>query len=207
MRFCFVAMSCAFCVPISGCLPVVAHYDRIEAPDAVYYQNMCRGQSGPPGLVYYPFHGVFISLDLIDAIRLGIHIPSGYTVQLNDEIIHIKALAGNGTSFDVSYHIKAFKQESLGSGEPRSFLALSDPYTGPDNFGPLAGGSAADQSYFYLYVGIEDGNANRVAPPLPESVIRGFIDLPSLTINGQRYERQSLPFARKPYVGIMPANC
>jgi hypothetical protein len=44
---------------LSGCVPIISQYPRIEAPDAVYYRGGCWGGSGPPSLVYYPFHGIF----------------------------------------------------------------------------------------------------------------------------------------------------
>jgi hypothetical protein len=206
MRLLNAAVFCMSCMELSACVPVSWHYARIDAPNAVYYQNMCHAEFGPPALAFYPFHGIFISLDLIDSVRLGIHVPGGYTVQLNDTSIRIKG-QGKGEAFDAVYRIKAFRQESLGNGEPRSFLALPDPFTQPNNFGPLTGGAQDDQSIFYLYLGIQNVDSVRVALPPPETLSEGSIELPSLSINGQRFESQTLSFVRKHYFDFVTANC
>ena len=163
MRCATALFVCIVGLQLSACVPVSWHYAQIEAPGAVYYQNMCRAGSGPPALVFYPFHGIFISLDIIDAVRLGFHIPKGYTVEVNDKSLRITALDVRG-SFEEEYQLRAFKQAALGNGEPPVFLTYPDPYTNTDNFGPLAGGAGDSQSLFYLFLGIKDYGAIRIAP-------------------------------------------
>jgi hypothetical protein len=44
-------------VGLQGCVPWVYPYERIQAPQAVYYRSWCRGIAGPPFGVYYPLLG------------------------------------------------------------------------------------------------------------------------------------------------------
>ena len=189
---------------LSGCVPIISQYPRIEASDAVYYRSGCRGGSGPPSVVYYPFHGIFISFDL-RYMRLGLHVPAGTTVQLNNPTLRLVGLTDTG-AVDLSVQIKAFRHGALGGGNPPEFMALPDPFTSPDNFGPLSGSSKNDRYVWFLFLGIDGQNPQRTALP-PKGLVRGTIELPSITINGQRYEPQVLPFDRESYSELSPINC
>jgi hypothetical protein len=78
---------------LTACFPMSWTYERIEAPDAKYFKSVCRGTVGPPSTVYYPFHGIYISLDY-RFTSFGLHIPEGMTVQLNDNTITVNPLKG-----------------------------------------------------------------------------------------------------------------
>jgi hypothetical protein len=41
----------------------------------------------------------------------------------------------------------------------------------------------------------------------PKGLTEGTIEIPAMTVNGQRYERQILPFKQTKYFEISPVNC
>jgi hypothetical protein len=67
-----------------------------------------------------------------------------------------------------------------------------------DNFGPLEGSDEPDVLAWYLY---------GTDAPIPAGVSGGTLRLPSLTINGQRYESQSVVFTQETFAGVLPVNC
>jgi hypothetical protein len=109
-------------ISMSACVPITASYERIEAPDARYLRVVCRGSVGPPSTAYYPFHGIFISLNF-SSTEFGLHVPKGLTVQLNDDKIHIKGFSKTA-QFGKTVNISAFRQGSSGNGDPPEFRAL-----------------------------------------------------------------------------------
>jgi hypothetical protein len=81
-------------------------YEHIDAPGAVYFKNICRGTVGPPSTVYYPFHGIYISLDYTFT-TFGLRIPEGMTVQLIDNKITVSGV-GNTGPVQATIHFKAW---------------------------------------------------------------------------------------------------
>lgn len=193
------------CLALGGCVPWADSYLYMDVSNAVYYQSACRASVGAPSLAVYPFHRISISVDITFHPRLGLHVPEGYTVQLNDDTIRIEGWAANGP-VAVPYRIKAFRRISIGDANPRAFTVLPDPYTTPDNFGPLLGASKGQQSLYYLFLAVDQQNSNHLAVS-PRGLSRGTVVIPAMTINGQHYEEQRLPFLRKTHVEIMPVNC
>ena len=53
---------------------------------------------------------------------------------------------------------------------------------------------------------MDDDRPNRLVS-LPFDLTEGTIELPAMTINGQRYERQILPFKQTKFFEISPVNC
>lgn len=191
------------CLVISACVPVSTTYERIDVPNAVYFKSACRGTVGPPSTVYYPFNGVYISVNF-DSTTFGLHIPEGMTVQLNDDTIKIDGTAKSG-QVQKTVHIKAFKQGAAGNNDPPE-LGFAGPYTSPDNLGPFTGGSSGKRYVYYFFMGVDDDHPNRTVA-LPFDLLDGTIELPSLTINGRRYEPQVLHFKQTGYFEISPINC
>src|SRR5277367_2989162 len=76
------------CLIASACVPKSSTYEHINLPGAVYFKNSCRGTVGPPATVYYPFHGIYISLNFTFT-TFGLHIPEGMTVRLSDNTITV----------------------------------------------------------------------------------------------------------------------
>lgn len=195
----------ATCAFLPGCV-WAWRYERIEAPsrDAVYFKTICRGAFGPPSTIYYPFNGIFISVDL-EFIQLGLHLPSGTTTQLNGNTIHIVGWTTAGP-YDRTVKIRAFRQGSAGSIDASEFTGLSDPYTSADDLGPFNGLSVGNRYVWHLFLGVRDQNPERIES-LPDDLRRGSIELPSMTINGTRYEPQTLSFGRRSHVGANAINC
>jgi len=112
-------------------------------------------------------------------VRLGLHVPKGYSVQVNDPTVRLIEFDGKAP-IDTTYQIRAFRQASY--GDPAAFHALSDPYTTPDNLGPLIGDGEGSGARFYLFLSIADSdpNPNRLAL-LPRGQAQGSVRLPSLT--------------------------
>jgi hypothetical protein len=73
---------------LTACVPMSPTYERIDAPDSKYFKSICRGTIGPRSTIYYPFHGIYISLNFTFT-SFGLHIPDGTTVQLNDNTIKV----------------------------------------------------------------------------------------------------------------------
>ena len=158
--------------------------------------------SGPPSTVYYPFHGIYISLNF-SSTTFGLHIPEGMSVQLSDNTITIN---GNSKSGPVqkTVHFKAFKNSSAGT-EPPEF-GVAAPYIPPDSLGPFEGRSVGTRYVYYLFLGVDEVHPNRTVS-LPFDLLEGTIELPAMIINGQRYELQTLPFKQTSYFEISPVNC
>jgi len=53
---------------------------------------------------------------------------------------------------------------------------------------------------------VDDDRPNRTVS-LPFDLTEGTIEVPAMTINGQRYERQILPFKQTKFFEISPVNC
>jgi hypothetical protein len=178
-------------------------YERIEAPGAVYFKNICRGTVGPPSTVYYPFHGIYISLDYTFT-TFGLHIPEVMTVQLTDNTITVDGVGKSGSA-QTTVHFKAYPRGAGGNGDPPEF-AVGAPYSSADTLGPFEGRSIGNRYVYYLFMGTDDNRPNRLISP-PFDLTEGTIELPAMIINGQHYEPQILLFKQTKYFEISPVNC
>jgi hypothetical protein len=203
MRSLRIMLALTGCLTASACVPMSSTYERIDASDAVHIKNVCRGTVGPPSTVYYPYHGIYISLDF-SSTQFGLHIPEGMTVQLNDNTIKIDGVSQSG-HLEQSVHIKRFKQGAAGNNDPPQF-GVTAPYTSPDDLGPFEGRSVGNRYVYYFFMGVDEILPNRTVS-LPFDLLYGTIELPAMTINAQRYERQTLPFKQTSYFEISPVNC
>jgi hypothetical protein len=82
-------------------------------------------------------------------------------------------------------------------------MASVDHYTTPDNFGPLEGGGEGKYLLWYLYLIMSPQDPQRIAT-VPRGLVSGTVELPAMTINGQRYESQKLSFKRQYLLGWRP---
>jgi hypothetical protein len=194
-----LALITTLSVSMGACVPHVTTYLRATAPEAVYLNSVCRGAFGPGSITYYPYHGIFISVELSDSpgeAYVAFHIPAGSVVQLNGTSIQIQDLS-RSDSPHFSINLRAVRHGNPRG--PRGFFSLRpDPYTSPDNFGPLSGDGTDGTSLWYQYA--TDGS-------IPKDMLDGSLTLPPLTIDGHRYEGQTLTFTREKYVGVSPVNC
>lgn len=188
---------------LTACFPMSTTYEHIDAPDAKYFKSICHATIGPPSTVYYPYHGIYISLNFTFT-SFGLHIPEGMTAQLNDNTINVNGISHSGPVQRI-IHFKAFPQGAGGNNDPPEF-AVRAPYTSRDALGPFEGRSVGDRYVYYFFNGVDDDHPNRMVS-LPIDLTEGTIELPSMTINGQRYERQILPFKQTKYFEISPVNC
>jgi hypothetical protein len=190
---------------LSGCVPYVTTYQKIEAPNATYLHSGCQSELGPHSTAYYPFHGIYISIDIRDS-RLGLHIPSGTVVELNGKTIKIDGHVG-ATAYKATPNLKATSHAQSGVGyAPPQFMESIDHFTTPDNFGPLEGGGNGNYLLWYLYVFMSPDDSRKLLL-VPKGLTEGTIEIPPMTINGQRYESQKLTFKRKSFVGMAAVNC
>jgi hypothetical protein len=187
----------------TGCVPMDGHYRRIEAPNAQYFKDSCFGGAGPESLIYYPFHGVYISLNVSSRIRLGLHLPEGATAQMNDNVIVIRGRT-ESQSIERTFKIEATWHGSLGSNDPRQFPMTPDPFTSKGNLGPLYGATHDGRYQWYMFVAVDNMGRHAV---FSDDLLEGTVELPSMTINGVTYGRQRLPFKRFTYTELAPANC
>lgn len=188
---------------LTACVPMSSYYEHIDAPGAVYFKNICRGTVGPPSTVYYPFHGIYISLDYTFT-TFGLHIPEGMTVQLADNKITVNGVGKSGP-VQTTVHVKAYPRGAGGNNDPPDF-ALSATYISADTLGPFEGRSVGSRYVYYLFMGTDDNHANRMISP-PFDLTEGTIELPAMIINGQHYGPQILPFKLMKYSEISPVNC
>jgi hypothetical protein len=189
---------------LAACVPYVTSYPKIEAPNADYLHLGCQSELGPKTLVYYPFHGIHISIGLVGN-RFGLHIPSGTIVELTGRTIEISGLIGT-TPYHVTTTLRAIAHKSVGTGYvPAQFMESIDHYTTPDNFGPLEGGGG-EYPLWYLYLMGNTEEARSVFV-IPKGLTEGTIEIPAMTINGQHYKSQKLTFKREIYVGMAALNC
>ena len=192
-------------IVLAGCLPAAEKYQRIEATGARYFHSICQGGYGAQSVVYYPYHGIFISLSISNHIALGLHLPEGMTAQLNEEVVHISGFTESGP-VDESFPLRAVPQGALGTINPPEFVGLRDPFLSPLNFGPLAGVTERGRYIWYLFIAETVSEPRRIMSP-PNGLLRGTVQLPSMTINGELYEPQTLQFERQTYIGAYPVNC
>jgi len=190
------------CYFSSGCVPVSEHYQRAEAPDAVYLQGLCGG-SGVPNWTYYPFHGIFVSVSL-SPLQLGLHYPAGTSVELDGDTVTISALR-QSEPIQLTVHLSPAPHAALGNGAPEEFDAMTDPMDPGGKSGYHRSSKGRDLTWAY-FVGRDINPPNRIVP-LPVDLERAKIAIPAITINGQTYESQELSIVRKKYVGITPINC
>ena len=184
------------CVLSSGCLPDATRYLRVDAPGATYFHSDCYGTSGPRSIAYYPYHGVFILLQLPDSLAL--HVPPGSVVQLDGNVIDVHGLS-KADPFDVTLTLRAMSHGGYANmGPDKIYGGTSDPYTAHDNFGPLQGGSNYGRLNWYRF---------GASGSIPRGAESGTLKLPSLSIDGQSYDPQVLTFMEKTYLGIQPINC
>jgi hypothetical protein len=178
-------------------------HERIEAPDAIYFKNSCRGTVGPPSTAYYPFNGIYISLDYT-FITFGLHIPKGMTVQLADNTIKVNGISKSGRA-QTTVHFKAYPRGAAGNNEPPDF-AVSAPTIAPDDLGPFEGRSVGNRYVDYLFPGTDDNPYSHFKSP-PFDLTEGTIELPAMTISCQYYEPQIVTFKQARYFEISPVNC
>jgi hypothetical protein len=190
---------------LAGCVPYVTSYPKIEAHNADHLHPGCQSELGPNSTAYYPFHGIYISID-IRASRFGLHIPSSTVVELNGKTIEINGLIGTAR-YRATANLEAASHTSVGTGyAPAQFMEAIDHYTTPDNFGPLEGGGNGKYLLWYLYLMMDPQNLGRIEI-IPKGLTEGTIEIPAMTINGQHYESQKLTFKRETYVGMAALNC
>jgi hypothetical protein len=190
------------CYLSSGCVPVNEHYQRAEAPDAVYLQGLCGG-SGAPNWTYYPFHGIFISVSL-SPLQLGLHYPEGTTVELDGDTVTINGWRQN-EPIQLAVHLSPAIHAALGNGAPEEFDAMSDPM----DPGAKSGYHRSSKGLGLIWANFmaRDVNTPNRTVPIPFDLERAKIVIPAMTINGQRYESQELVIVHKKYSGIVPVNC
>jgi hypothetical protein len=179
-------------------------YEHLEISDARYFRQTCYHTVGPPSVAYYPFHGIFISLDVTRTIKLGLHLPAGTTVELGGNTVRIIGVAESGP-IDTTIPIRATRHDYVRKGDPLEF-GDRDTFTSADNFGPLLGGASNGRNLWYSF-------SSQTSEPIPHIIrtpaglIRGTVELPSITINGQAFDSQSIPFERRAHTEIEPINC
>ena len=189
---------------LSGCLPMRYPYEHIEVADARYFQSICYHTFGPPSVAYYPFHGIFISLDVTNTVELGLHLPAGTTVELKGNAVRIIGSADSGP-IDTTVPIRAFRHEYVRKSDPLEF-SRRDPFTSADNFGPLIGDTSDGRNLWYEFVSVTSEPRPHIIPT-PRELIRGTIELPPIMINGQSYQAQPIPFERRVHTELSPINC
>lgn len=189
---------------LSGCVPMRYPYGHLEVAEARYFKQICYHSIGPPSIAYYPFHGIFISLDVTYTVELGLHLPAGTTVELNGNTVHIIGSTDSGP-IDTTIPIRAARHEYVKKSDPLEF-SRQDPFTSADHFGPLLGDTSDGRNLWYSFTSETSEPIPHIITT-PRGLIRGTVELPSITINGQSYEAQSIPFERRVHTEISPINC
>jgi hypothetical protein len=187
-----------------GCVPWRYSYEHLDVPGARYFQSACQHSAGPPSMAYYPFHGIFISLDVTHTVTLGLHLPAGTTAALNGTTVRITGSADSGP-VDAIMPIRAARHDYVYKYD-RFKASGGNTFTSADYFGPLLGDTNDGRDLWYSFI----SETSEQIPHLiftPKGLIRGTIELPPITINGQSYEGQSIPFEHRVHTEISPINC
>lgn len=190
------------CCSISGCVPVSQHYERAEAPDAVYLQGLCGG-SGPPNWAYYPFHGIFVSVAL-SPLQVGLHYPPETTVSFESNALTITGWRDN-MLVTIPAQLSAAVHDVFGNSAPEQFDAMFDPLAANGRSG-YRRSSAGRGLVWANFIG-RDTNAPSRSVTIPMDLERAKIVIPAMTINGQAYPSQELSIVNRMYRGIIPVNC
>ncbi len=186
---------------LQACVAGSISYLRIDAPDAAYFKSTCGGSVGAPNITFYPFHGIFISMEA-DPVLFGLHVPEGMVVQLESNTIEI-----SDGLVHKDIHLQLAAQRAIGYNVPLDFRKLPDPFgSGVTTLGPLPGASANGFHRWYFFMGTEEGKPGRFVGP-PRGLREGTVKVPPVTINGQRYPAQTLPIKSASYFTVMPVNC
>ena len=194
---------------LSGCVVTPITYQKPDIAGALYFKDTCGG-FGAPEVAYYPYHQIFLSVAIVSGSfpAIGLHIPPGVTARLGDDNIRIAGHTTHG-DFAVEGVLRAQSHASFGNWLQHSepFLWQPDPYRSPTDLGPLQGGGTRSGGYFwYLYAAFPSANSMR-SLELPPDVINGVIQLPPITVGGERYPPQSIPFKKRTLGRVMPINC
>jgi hypothetical protein len=197
----FCASLVAFCsLYLCACIPIpnVELYRKMTPPiDGREFHGGNNGRPGePPTLIYYPYHDIFISVDS-RSLWFGLHIPPGTTVNVNDSTIRLQGQTKNDF-YDQSFPIRADQHASF-SIPPHTFYPATD--TASYGLGPLNGARERGALIWYRFSAYNPDIPKQLL--LPTNLLKGTITVPSLTINGARYEPQSVPFERAFYMGFL----
>jgi hypothetical protein len=198
---------------MSGCAYMSGTYGRLEAPNAVYFGRHCWGTIDPKSVIYYPFHGILISVDIDGAIRFGIHLPAGTTAEVVGRTIRIVGRT-EVTPIDFTAQIQPTTIGSFGSVDPWEFRAFfrgprsnSPPAQQPLSFGPFEGASKDGRHIWYLFSSFDESQTPPRFTRVPTGLVEGTVELPALSINGQRHPPQTLRVRQSTYGGVFPINC
>jgi hypothetical protein len=148
-------------------------------------------------LVYYRYHGIYISVNSTH-LRFGLHVEPGTTVEINGSTIRLQGRTKTGP-YDESFPLRADEHSSF-SKPPQPFYPESG--SASYGFGPLLGDRQRGAPIWYRYNAYIDADPTRVFV-LPPNLLSGTITLPSLTINGTRYESQTLTFQKTFFFGFL----
>jgi hypothetical protein len=192
----------AACLVLSGCAPYWEHYQRVEAPEAIYLRSFCGG-FGPPEYVYYPYHGIHISVSL-SPLQLGLHYPAGTTVTLNGDTVAISGTRQN-EPIELVRHLSQASHGTLGNATPGNFCAMTDPMDPEGRHGYRCPSNGHDLTWSY-FIGRDIDAPNQIVAA-PTNLEHAKIRIPAVTINGHTYESQELSIVGKKFVGIVPINC
>lgn len=76
----------------------------------------------------------------------------------------------------------------------------------PDDRGPFVGSTRGNEYVYHFFMGIDENSPGHIGL-LPADLLRGTMELPPMTINGHRYERQVLTFKRTLFFAFTLVNC
>jgi len=192
-----------------GCAPISGNYNRIEAPDAVYFGRSCGGSVAPQSIVYFPYHGIFISMGMSPWIRFGIHLPAGTTAEVLGRTVRIYGETDAGPVHFMA-QIKPTSIGSFGSSNPPEFMAFyAETYKNvvENYFGPFDGASKGDRHIWHLFSAFDESQSPRRLIVVPPGLVGGILELPALSVNGQKFDPVKLRFNRDSYRALAPINC
>src|SRR4029077_18561445 len=197
-------MTSMACLVLQACVPARESYFQIDAPAAMHLRTLCGGSAGPPVMVQYPYHGVYISV-VPDPFFLGIHVPAGTVAQFNSDVVTISGSTKEGP-VNKAIRLQPWPQREMAPYLPPEFKKLPDPYNDHlSALSPLPGASSDGNSQWYLLLGRSEQGDKMSGPP--HGLLEGTIEIPPITINGQRYPAQSLPLKWTSNVEVLPTNC
>jgi len=156
------------CLLSAACTMAFWDYPRITVSGADYINVGCNG-NGPPKRTYYPFHGIFIAIEL-EPLLLSLHVPNHNQVQLDDAPVVVSGQTRHGP-VELTLPLKDAGHHTIQG----SHTVVYD----------------FDQRHDRSW---QPGQPNPDA--IEDRIRQGVVRLPGMTINGEHYPAQELPVTR-----------
>ena len=196
-----ICLTLAACLALSACVPMVHSYYKTEYPGAEHFGEDCTGSAGAPSIAYFPYKGIFMSVDVRKrqhSIIIGFHIPEGKSIQLLGHSITI--------SYDTAGRVtKAELKPTDRQFGPYEFWMVPSPFGKEDYFGMLAGETKIKR--FLLAPNVASHKTYLFEASMDIKAKTGTIRFPEVMINDKIYKGPVVHYKKSNSFELSPLNC